>query len=163
MEKCYVCCFTGHRSIPFEQVDKLLDILDGTVNKLIKNGVTTFRTGGAIGFDTIAALKIIEKKRVFPELRLELYLPCPEQSKKWTDYNKKAYDYVISQADKIIYTSQSYFKGCMLHRDRVMVDGSDFCVAYCTKASGGTAYTLDYAKKQGVKAFNLDILMRNRG
>ncbi len=161
MEGEYICCFTGHRNIPSEHIGGLSGTLDRAIDKLVNAGVSTFRAGGAIGFDTFAALKVIEKKSSCEGLRLELYLPCKDQSKKWNEYNKRAYEYVLKHADKIIYTSESYTSGCMLLRDRRMVEGSDFCIAYCTRSSGGTAYTLDYAKKQGLRVLNLAMMIKD--
>ena len=160
MEGNYVCCFTGHRNIPSKHIDELSEVLDRAIEKLTLAGVTTFRTGGAIGFDMFAALKVIEKKTDHQQLRLELYLPCRDQPNKWNEYNKHAYGYVLSHADKIIYTAESYTRGCMLYRDRRMVEGSQFCIAYCTRSSGGTAYTLDYAKKHGLRVLNLAMMIK---
>lgn len=36
-----------------------------------------------------------------------------------------------------------------------MVDHSGVCVCYLTRDSGGTAYTINYAKKQGLNVFNI--------
>ena len=155
MKQNFVCCFTGHRNIDAECTERLSEILDGAIDKLIDAGVTTFRSGGAVGFDTFAALKIIEKKRTVPNVRLEFYLPCRDQSSRWDDYSKEAYEYILKHADNIVYTSEKYSRGCMLERDRKMVDGCDFCIGYCTKTSGGTAYTLEYAKKSGVRTLNI--------
>ena len=159
MKQNFVCCFTGHRSIDAEVASRLSEVLDGAIEKLIAAGVTTFRSGGAVGFDTFAALKIIEKKRENPAIRLELYLPCRDQSARWDDYCKEAYEYLLKSADGITYTSEKYSRGCMLDRDRKMVEGSDFCIGYCTKSRGGTAYTLEYAKKSGVRTLNIAAMM----
>ena len=43
----------------------------------------------------------------------------------------------------------------MARRNRALVDGSDYCVAYLTKNSGGTLYTCSYALKKGVELINL--------
>lgn len=45
--------------------------------------------------------------------------------------------------------------GCMHRRNRHLVDNSGVCVCYLTRNSGGTAYTVNYAKKQGVNVFNI--------
>ena len=37
----------------------------------------------------------------------------------------------------------------------VLVEGSDYCVTYLSDGYGGTAYTVDYAKKHGVDVINL--------
>ena len=65
------------------------------------------------------------------------------------------YERIKALADKVVYTSQEYTKGCMHKRNRHLVDHSSVCVCYLTKKDGGTAYTVDYAEKQGLEIFNL--------
>ena len=43
----------------------------------------------------------------------------------------------------------------MHKRNRHLVDHSSICVCYLTEDRGGTAYTVNYAKKQGLKVINL--------
>lgn len=43
----------------------------------------------------------------------------------------------------------------MFRRNRYLVDNSSICIAYLTKNKGGTAYTVDYAKKLGVTVINI--------
>ena len=155
LDKNFICFFTGHREIEAAHAPMLASALDQTLEKLISNGVTVFRAGGAIGFDTVAALKVLEKKRKYPFLRLELYLPCRSQAAKWPEYDKYIYEYTLKNSDAVIYTSEEYTRGCMHLRNRRMADGSDFCVAYMYKSNGGTAYTVDYAAKKGIKTINL--------
>ena len=50
-------CFTGHRNIAYEDALRLPALLDRVLVELIERGATAFRAGGAIGFDTVAALK----------------------------------------------------------------------------------------------------------
>ena len=153
--KDYVCCFTGHRDIDAEETARLSLLLDGIVDKMCESGVSIFRAGGAIGFDTIAALKVIEKKKKHPHIKLYLYLPCKNQTDRWNGYNIKAYNFIMDNADEVVYTAEEYSRGCMLHRDRCLVNGSDFCVAFCKKSEGGTAYTLKYANDKGLRTINL--------
>ena len=65
------------------------------------------------------------------------------------------YERIKALADKVVYTSQEYTKGCMHRRNRHLVDHSSVCVCYLTKKDGGTAYTVDYAEKQGLEIVNL--------
>ena len=155
MSESYVCCFTGHRKIIGVDVEALSAVFDKVIDRLIKGGVDTFISGGAIGFDIYAALKIIEKKREYPRLRLHLYLPCRQQAERWGSEDKDAYGYIIESADKVIYTSEKYTRACMLYRDRRMVDDSDFCVAFCQRSKGGTAYTLEYAMSKNKRTINV--------
>ena len=151
------CCFTGHRSISsahFLLLPKQLDIL---LDSLVSHGFRHFKTGGAVGFDTLAALKCLELKKKYPSLPiyLELCLPCRDQTNGWSDKEKHVYNFVVSQADKVSYMQESYSVGCMYARTRKLVDGSDLCIAYLSTDKGGTAYTCNYAKQKGVRVINL--------
>lgn len=150
-----ICCFTGHREIADEDLVRLPHALDRLLEELIADGVTVFRAGGALGFDTIAALKVLEKKKAYPHIRLELYLPCRDQARDFSDWNKMAYRYVLDRADSSVFVSEAYVRGCMHKRNRALVDGADLCVSYCVSATGGTAYTVNYAKKNGVRVIEL--------
>ncbi len=150
-----ICCFTGHRDILPEHGDSMNLVLDAVIDRLIARGVRTFRAGGAIGFDTVAALRIIEKKKKAPSLRLCLFLPCKDQSRLWNGFSKEVYEFILKNSDEVIYTAETFFRGCMQKRDRALVDGSQLCVAYCLRDSGGTAYTVRYAEKKGVRVLNI--------
>ena len=153
------CCFTGHRKISDAHMRRMADEMDRILDTLIRNHVTVFRTGGAIGFDTVVALKVLEKRETNPEIRLELFLPCRDQSEGWAEFNREAYDYILASADHVTYIRNTYSKGCMLERNRRMVEGSQFCVGYCVSAAGGSAYTLRYAKKKGLRVINIAALL----
>ena len=150
-----ICCFTGHRKIPDDRIMKLPELLDAELERLIVGGVTVFRGGGALGFDTLAELKALEKRNKYGFIRLELILPSRDQAKGWSARNKEIFDYIARSADKVEYVTDTYTQYCMHERNRRLVKGSDFCVAYCSSDTGGTAYTCNYAKKQGVEVINL--------
>lgn len=144
------CCFTGHRVIPDNQRDELQKRLDASVEALIHKGVTTFAAGGALGFDTMAAQTVLRFKNRYPDICLVLVLPCRDQAQKWTPQDIALYESIKSRADQVLYTSERYYAGCMARRNRYLVNMSDWCVFYLTKSSGGTYYTVDYARKKGL-------------
>ena len=82
-------------------------------------------------------------------------MPCHDQDKAWKESIKTAYYYVMERADSVRYSSETYYNGCMHKRNRDMVDGSQLCVAYCGKKTGGSAYTVGYAEEKGLKVINL--------
>ena len=156
------CCFTGHRTIDPQAMQSLPDVLDRVLDSLIRRNITEFRTGGAIGFDTLAALKVLEKKERDPRIQLHLYLPCRDQTRGWNDVNRRAYNYILSRADRVICLHEQYVSGCMLERNRALVQGSHCCVGYCTSQKGGSAYTLQYAEKQGLRVINIAALLHTK-
>lgn len=150
-----VVCFTGHREIPKEHRRRLDGILNQCLEALIAEGADCFRTGGAMGFDTAAAMAVLRARKKHPEVRLNLILPCQDQAKKWPLFSKYTYDYIRKRADSVEYIAERYNAYCMLARNRALVNGSDICVAYQTSPKGGTAYTVDYAASHGVEVRNL--------
>ena len=149
------CCFTGHRRLSAEEIKNVKTKLKHTLLEMIKAGYLYFSAGGALGFDTIAALTVLELKNEYPNIKLILVLPCVNQTKGWNKKNVEVYDYIKSKCDKYVYTSQKYTDGCMLKRNRHLVDNSRLCICYCNRNSGGTAYTVRYANQKGLKVINL--------
>lgn len=153
--KQQTACFTGHREIPPEQIPIIKAKLRGEIIRLIEQGIIYYGCGGARGFDLFAAQIVLELKTDYPQIKLIMILPCKNQTKGWNGADKAQYDKALAAADKIVYTSDSYFSGCMQKRNRHMLDCSSYCICYLTKATGGTAYTVNYAKSKGLRIFNI--------
>lgn len=148
-------CFTGHRDIPFLRLLSLKRKLKKTVEDLINQGYCYFGAGGALEFDTLAAQTVLDLRKTHSQVKLILVLPCKSQADRWTDRDKKVYESIKVVADKVVYTSEEYTKGCMFKRNRHLVDHSSVCVCYLGKDSGGTAYTVRYAVSKGLDIINL--------
>ena len=152
------CCFTGHRNIPPEILPALAAKLEAVVLELIANGIRYFYAGGALGFDTLAAETVLQLRDQFPQIQLILALPCREQTHGWSAASVERYESILLRANEVIYTSEHYTRGCMQRRNRFMVDHSAVCVAYCTRATAGSAYTLQYARKAGLRILLLGLV-----
>lgn len=148
-------CFTGHRQIPAEEEEGIRARLDEVIADLIGQGIECFAVGGALGFDTMAAQAVLRSKEQHPHIRLILVLPFPDQGRRWSERNRKVYEEIIAQADEIEYASERYTRICMFIRDRRLVERACVCVAYQTKDTGGTAYTVNYARAQSLQIINL--------
>jgi uncharacterized phage-like protein YoqJ len=81
-EKLSVCCFTGHRRIEPMHRAELPGLLRREIENLISENVTTFATGGAKGFDTLAAEAVLDAKIQHPFIRLIVVAPCADQSSR---------------------------------------------------------------------------------
>ena len=148
-------CFTGHRQIPDEQYPTLHALLSDAIENAILGGATVFRAGGAIGFDTIAALTVLSMRLRYPEIRLELILPCPSQTRGWSEEDRRLYEQILEQADTHRFVSEAYYRGVLQTRNRALVHGSDLCIAYLTATEGGTAFTVREALRRGLEVINL--------
>jgi len=149
------CLFTGHRDIPTQDYYEIKKRTRAAIISLIEKGVVYYGAGGARGFDTIAAETVLELKKDYPQIKLILVLPCPEQTKGWDEKDIQKYAEIKDRADKVVYTSGHYFRGCMHVRNRHLVDHSRYCICYLTKDTGGTAFTVKYAKTKGLKVYNI--------
>lgn len=149
------CCFTGHREIPEKDLAGVQARLEQTIIKLYERGVIYYGSGGALGFDTLAAETVLRLRESYPKLRLILVLPCKDQTRRWRAEDVAKYEDILQMADKVVYTGENYTRGCMHTRNRHLVDESSVCVCYQTKDNGGTAYTVGYANDHGLDVINV--------
>lgn len=163
-ERKSVCCFTGHRSISCETNFVTSQKIKHAVNHLIRKGVRTFIVGGALGFDTIAAVTVINMRDNDPlfdengervDISLHVAVPCKGQSDKWSFGDRTLYNSILSSADSVTVLSDTYTRDCMFARNRYMVDRSAYCVCFVTHRRGGSYYTMNYAKRSGLEIINL--------
>ena len=152
------CCFTGHRKILQSDEETLPMRLDATVRELYERGVRHFRCGGALGFDTLSAITVLRLRTEAPDARLVLVLPCRGQAAGWSAGDRQLYERILARADEVVYASVEYSRESMMIRNRALVDGSGVCVAYMNSVTGGTAYTVRYAKRSFAEVINLGSL-----
>lgn len=133
---------------------RLAEALKVEIRNLILRGYRYFGAGGALGFDTLAAQTVLGLKSEYPQIKLILVLPCRDQADRWNAVDRAIYEDIKRQADKVVYMAEHYTRDCMFRRNRHLVDCSSVCVCYLTKRTGGTAYTVGYAKERGLLVYN---------
>lgn len=148
-------CFTGHRSIPPSVRKPLTLALDRSIQRLVSEGYTSFLCGGALGFDMLAEEAVIRARKNNPQIRLILVIPCAGQPSRWPAEEKKKYSELLQQADDCLVLSPKYYTGCMLTRNRYMVDRSSRCICYLYTMRGGTMSTVQYALQKQIRIDNL--------
>ena len=152
-----ICCFTGHRVLPQEKLSEIRKATREQAEKLILQGVKYFRVGGAVGFDTLAAETLFELRERFPDIRVSLYYPFDGFTASWSTEQIETYNRLLPCCDEVICVCKKSKRPAYayLKRDRALVNGAGYVIAYCTRRSGGTAYTVRYAEKMGGKALHL--------
>ena len=105
--------------------------------------------------DTLAALAVLEYKKEHPNIRLELFLTCPDQPARWSSGEIQLYQKILRRADRVRYIASDYFDGIYQLRDQALVKGADLCISYLRSSKGGTAYTCACAMREGVEWINL--------
>ena len=152
------CIFTGHRDLPPDP-SPLRRLLEEEIARQRRRGVTVFASGGAVGFDLLAAETVLEAKAEDPSLSLWMVLPYEGHERYFPAEDKARLLAILERADEVRFVSQHYYKGCLLARDRVLAQAADTCVCYLTRSSGGTAYTVRQCAARDIPIVNLADLL----
>jgi len=78
-----VYCFTGHRKLLANKIEYIIKRLSDEIENLIRQGVTDFISGGALGFDQIAASLVVAKKEMGADHSLR-----PAKRSVWDKYGR---------------------------------------------------------------------------
>jgi len=150
------CCFTGHRKIKDKDFDVVMARTTEKIRELIaRHGYRYFRVGGAIGYDMLAAeILFLVRDLEFPHIQVILDYPFDGFTDGWDENQKNEYKKLLSQYDQVVCVSPMASAEAYLARDRHLVDNASFCISYCTRRSGGTAYTIRYAEKNRIPIYN---------
>ena len=133
----------------------LTERLDQLLARCYAHGYRNFLCGGALGFDMLAAERVLRLQCGHNDVRLALVIPCGDQSKYWNVRDVHRYERLLYAADHIRVLSPAYYEGCMQVRNRYMVDHSSLCICYLRHQKGGTASTVAYALRQHVPVLNV--------
>ena len=149
-----VICFTGHRKIngQYEPSPDWNAVFIKTVEVVIgltQKGYTTFVSGGALGFDQVAARAVVYLKESGYPLKLVFALPYEDFDSKWPEASKVRLSTLLKAADDILTISEPGYAVWKLHaRNEWMVDFSKAVVAlYLPPTPGGTLNCINYAIK----------------
>ncbi len=153
-----VCMFTGHRphKLPWgtDEADPrcvaLKIILARQVQAAWNMGCRTFLCGMARGTDLYFAEAVLALRQEKPEVRLVAMIPCPTQAEGWNKKDKGRYESLCAQCDEQVVLEPSYTPGCMLRRNRAMVERSQVLISVYDGSGGGTGSTVSRAEKQGL-------------
>ena len=161
-------CFTGHRKVPGKNYGEwdgveamVLDIITSAHN----NKFTNYLCGGAIGFDTLAAIAVLKIRQQHPDINLVMAIPSKDQPDKWYGETQNKYFDILSQADKVVYVDAElglpdigkYSINKLFARNKYMVDQSSAVVACAADmTTGGGAYCMKYAQDQKIPVLILN-------
>ena len=149
-----MCFFSGHRNITDK--NKIESILISVIKEKISMGVTGFITGGAVGFDLLAAKTVLKlRKELGIGIGLYIYYPYNGYNKRFSYEDKQDWKIAESMAEEYKYCASHYFRGCYMVRNREMVDDALHGIIFCQQNSGGTYGTWKYAEKQNRYVINI--------
>ena len=161
------CCFTGHRPtrLPWgtdERDPRCLALkrkIAERVEEAYLAGYRHFICGMALGCDLYFAQAVLDLREKYPDLILESAIPCPSQSHGWSTADRARYEAILDQCNLETVVQHHSDRGCMMRRNRYMVDHAQRIIAvYDGMGTGGTMRTLHYAmeKKLEIDMIGLD-------
>ncbi|MBO5946200.1 MAG: DUF1273 family protein [Clostridia bacterium] len=155
------CSFTGHRSITASHAHKIGPLLVRAIEYAYNEGCREFLSGGALGFDTLAAREVIRFRQTHSDVRLVMVLPCIDQDKSWSAREREMYSYVLKNADETVYISDEYTDRCMRERNFRLASECDIMIAYLGRRMSGAGQTVAMAERMGKRIYNLYPTLNN--
>lgn len=155
------CSFTGHRSISSAHKRDIVPLLVRAIEYAYSEGCREFFSGGALGFDTLAAREVIRFKQTHPDVRLVMVLPCIDQDRAWSLREREMYSYVLKNADEAVYISDEYTDRCMRERNFRLASECDIMIAYLGRRMSGAGQTVAMAERMGKRIYNLYPTLNN--
>lgn len=157
-----ILAVTGHRPPRlFEKINEhekynninFNTLVSFTLSEIKKlNNVEKIITGMSLGFDQAVAQSAIDLNIPFVAA-----IPFIGMESRWTKSSQDYFFKLLKHAVELSIISRgSYSNSKFLKRDRWMVDHADTVLAlYDERFSGGTAYTVNYAKQNNKTIINI--------
>ena len=149
------CSFSGHRIIKSAHEGQISALILRAVEYAYNEGCREFYSGGAIGFDTLAAREVLRFRLSHPDVRLVLLLPCIDQDLKWNERQRDNYRFLLAEANEVIYVSDEYTPTCIKKRNQRLAELADIMICYLSRRDSGAGQTVAMAKKLEKRIYNL--------
>ena len=165
MNRETTCSFTGHRpeKLPWRGDESdprclaLKERLAAAVEDAYDKGMRHFLCGMARGADFYFCDAVLELRERRSGVTLEAVIPCEEHAARWSERERERWFSLVERCDGETMLQHHYDKGCMLRRNRYLVDHSSMLIAVYDGMLGGTMYTLSYAMKRGLETVILEV------
>ncbi|MBQ9392753.1 MAG: DUF1273 family protein [Oscillospiraceae bacterium] len=151
------CCFSGYRpdKLPWGEEENdprclaLKSRLQDAVEAACQEGFCHFIVGMADGVD-LYCCELVQSLRSRYPITVEAAVPCRGQAGRWSRKKRLRYDVLLAGCDQVTVLQEEYDPGCMLRRNRYMVDHAAMLIAVFDGQPGGTQSTVAYAMKKGL-------------
>ena len=165
MRRDHTCCFTGHRpeKLPWgtdESDPRCVDLkarITAALEKAYDKGMRHLICGMALGADHYFCEAALALRGRRAGVTVEAAIPCEEQAARWREEERNRYFELVRSCDYETMVQHHYDRGCMLRRNRYMVDRSVMLIAAYDGLLGGSMYTLSYAMKKDLEIVILDL------
>lgn len=158
-----VCAFSGHRpeKLPWggDESDARCAALKlqllRAVRRSREDGFSDFACGMARGCDLYFFDAVQRLREEDPSVTFTAWLPCPTQADRWPAADRARYEAALARCDRVICVEPVYTEGCMLRRNRAMIDRCARLITVYDGTGGGTGAAVAYARRRGVEVIPL--------
>lgn len=164
-----ICCLIGHEDLRDYNTEKMKIEIEKQINQLVEKGINYFITSCRLGFETLAALKVVEmRSKTHYDSNLLIMSLFEEEKRKvwfknWSKKDLETYEFIKKNIYEE-YNVTGETKGTLLSQHKSMIDISTYVLAaFDEKNLGATKAAINYAIKQNKKIIYLDMenLLRN--
>jgi len=157
------CCFSGYRpeKLPWgdnegdPRCEALIEKLLLEAERIHLSGIKHFIIGMARGSDTYFCEAMLKLRGKYPEITIEAAVPYEKQASGWREEERDRHSRLLERCDHVTYVCREYKRDCTLRRNRYMVTNSSVLLAVYDGKRGGTKYTLEYARRQGLEIIEI--------
>lgn len=111
----------------------------------------------AEGCDLYFCEAILALREEHHDITLEAAVPFAGQAEHWGAAQRQRYEALLARCDTVTVLQEHYSPGCMMKRNRYMVDHADLIIACYDGKSGGTLNTLRYAIERDIQIVHLPL------
>lgn len=159
------CCFTGHREskLPWGNREqdarcvRLKQRIYDVVEAVYADGIRHYICGMANGCDLYFLDAVLQFRTLHPDVTVEAAIPYAGQAEHWRADLRERYQALLKQCDFQTVVQQMYSGGCMMRRNRYMVDHSRVLIAAYNGEPGGTMNTMLYAMRRGLNVIEIPV------
>lgn len=142
------CAFAGHRPQYLKRPEDDIKVeLENAIMVAIRDGYTTFISGGAYGVDIWAAEIVTRLRERNPSLHLIAAIPFPGFEEAWAEEWKVRYNALLAAADFVVFMEERHSKQAYQIRNEWMVSHATRLIAVYNGEPSGTRNTIYYARK----------------
>ena len=158
-----ICAFSGHRPqrLPWGTCEDdprcgaLKARLAQELQSLICQGYSVFLCGMARGCDTYFAEAVLELQKDSPQTELWAVLPCRSQADRWPETDRLRHRSLCRASRQVVLLQEEYTDGCMLLRNRWMLEHADCLMTVYDGGGGGTGWMVRQARRRRMPVVSL--------
>jgi hypothetical protein len=144
------CAMCGPRVLPGEDIPALLMTLDRELALLASQGTYTFKVIPSPGFNFYAALSVLNLKRIFPEVELEVLVGDFNNKLRQDDIEIK--DFIISHADVVNEVRLPVRSTAVDSLSAALLKNCSYMISFSPTDAGFCAHVREHAVLEGLES-----------